>query len=81
MLAEHGPGKAERLRKYETLLSDPTVQRGMSPIQTLEIRRRLVQTQVKHLELRYRYFRLRTQLELTLGTPICSSHSSPTTPR
>jgi cobalt-zinc-cadmium efflux system outer membrane protein len=76
-LATHKSRIAEQAERYEALLRDPAIQRGLTAVQALEIRQRLVQTRIKHLELRYRYLRLRAQLELALGVPIGSSPQTP----
>jgi cobalt-zinc-cadmium efflux system outer membrane protein len=75
-LATHKSRITEQIERYEALLNDPAIQRGMTTIQALEIRQRLLQTRIKHLELRHRYLRLRTQLELTLGVSICSPNQT-----
>jgi cobalt-zinc-cadmium efflux system outer membrane protein len=72
-LAQHGPGIMDRVERYEALLRDPAVQQGMSRNQALELLQQLVETRIRHLDLRYRYLRLRARLELILGNSVCRS--------
>lgn len=66
-LARYKAGGLERMEHYEALLRDPNAQQGISRIQALDLRRRLVQARITHLELRCRYLRLRARLEIVLG--------------